>query len=83
MITREEAKMFFDNDTEVLRQAFESDIELAKSIQEIIIKYVSKIFEVFVLKGILTEEEALEHLKEVNKMLEEEKEKEREKRAIN
>ena len=71
MVTREEAKMFFDSDVEVLEKAFESDKEYADITQKTISVSVSKIYEILVQKGILTMEEALEHIKEVGKIFEE------------
>ena len=79
MVTREEAKIFFDNDVEILEKAFESDKEYADITQKTISVSVSKIYEILVQKGILTMEEALEHLKEVGKILEETNKKEVEK----
>ena len=71
MITREEARKFYESDMEVLQKAFESDKEYADITQKVISVSVSKIYEILVQKGILTMEEALEHLKEVGKMMNE------------
>lgn len=69
MINREEAKMFFDNDLEVLGKAYEADAELLEIINTTITIYVSKTFEVLIKKGLITENEALEYLKEANELL--------------
>lgn len=75
MINREEAKMFFDNDLEVLGKAYEADTELLEIINTTITIYVSKTFEVLIKKGLITENEALEYLKEANELLRIEQEK--------
>ena len=71
MITEAEAKALVDNDLDVLSAAYESDKEYANAMQKIIVTYVSKIFEVLIQKGVLTEQEALEHLKEANNIINE------------
>lgn len=75
MINREEAKMFFDNDLEVLGKAYEADTELLEIMNTTITIYVSKTFEVLIKKGLITENEALEYLKEANELLRIEQEK--------
>lgn len=69
MITREEAKMFFDSDIEVLNKAYESDIEYAEATKKSISVFIGKIFEILIQKGILEQNEALEHIKEVTEIL--------------
>ena len=68
-MTEAEAKALVDNDVEVLKAAYESDKEYAKAMQKILTTYVSKIFEILIQKGVLTEQEALEHLKEANEII--------------
>jgi hypothetical protein len=69
MITREEAKMFFDSDEEVLKTALDSDIEYAEATKKSISVLICKIFEILIQKGILEQNEALEHIKEVTEIL--------------
>lgn len=75
MITREEAKMFFDSDLEVLEKAFDSDKDIIESTQTIISHFIAGIFDVFVQKGILKEDEAINYLnsliQEMNKKAQE------------
>lgn len=75
MITREEAKMFFDSDLEVLQKAYESDIEYAEATKKSISVLIGKIFEILIQKGILEQNEALEYIKEVTEILGKEVEK--------
>lgn len=68
-MTKEQAKMFFDSDVEVLKQAFESDKEYADITNRIITAYSSTIFSILINKGILTESEAEDYVKQANELI--------------
>lgn len=69
MMNKEEIKMILGSDMEVLEKAFESDKEYAEATKKSISVFIGKIFEILVQKGILNENEALEHIKEVTETL--------------
>ena len=70
-MNKETVKMLLDSDCEILEKAYESDGELLEMINKTIIQHVSSIYNTLVVKGIITEEEAITVIKSVNKRLQE------------
>ena len=68
-MNKETVKMLLESDCEVLQKAYESDGELLEMIDKIIIQHVSSIYNALIVKGIITEEEALEIIKATNERI--------------
>jgi hypothetical protein len=64
-------KECFDNDLDVLKKAYNSDIELANLLNNLIAVHIAKIWDVLELKGLITEEEKIQFLHEVKEQLDE------------
>lgn len=70
-MSKEEIKMCFDNDLDVLKKAYNSDIELANLLNNLMAVHIAKIWDVLELKGLITEEEKIQFLHEVKEQLDE------------
>lgn len=70
MTPKEILKEAYDNDIETLKKAYESDKELAETIQKIIDYHIRTIWETLIGEGVVSTEKAAEYITKVNKELE-------------
>ena len=68
-MNKDVVKMLLDSDCEVLEKAYESDGELLQMINKTITEHISSIYDALIKKSVLTEEEAITIIKNVNKRL--------------